>query len=150
MPPPQTSRTFISANKVWFIGANRNRTRRACVEVLNRLPESVRREIIDRHRVLVIAPATGVAAHLMPYRLKSNVSETEPRFQVVTLGAALEKVPSWLAIALIVKCIAAAMAEDGGPSPEGLAYSWGFTEVRRTRITESVAKRIAGAEELPE
>jgi len=128
---------FIRENKVWCFHPSREKTRRACVEVLSRLPETVRAFIMESQRVLLIAPGVGFVGQVNPYHVTLELGETEPRFQVIVLCESLEKASSKVLIGFVARCVAAAFqASLNGKvlkvSPEETAVSWGFPEVKET------------------
>ena len=123
---------FIRENKAWSFHPTRDKTRRACVEVLSRIPPSVRDLIIKSKRLLVIAPGVGMVGQVNPYVFDLMPGESTPRFQVIVLCAELEKASSKMLVAFVVKCVAAAIqpvlpsGEMGKVSLEKLACLWGF------------------------
>jgi hypothetical protein len=123
---------FIRKNTTWCFHPSREKTRRACVEVLSRIPPSVRDLIINTNRLLVIAPGVGMVGQVNPYVFDLIPGESTPRFQVIVLCAELEKASSKMLVAFVVKCVAAALqpvlppGELAKVSPEKLACLWGF------------------------
>jgi hypothetical protein len=123
---------FIRKGDLWNIHPSRERTRRACIEILGRVPRPVQDLIITSKRILLIAPGGLSVGLVYPYTFISNVTDTLPRrFQVIVLDKQLEDYPEHHVLGFTVKCIAAALrpvlnGHTLDVTPEDIAISWGF------------------------
>ena len=138
---------FIKENKVWCFHPSRMKTRRACIEVLGRVPEKVRAYIMTSRQVLLMAPGIGFVGQVNPYMVELEPGETARQFQVIVLCDSLERYRPNLLIGFIAKCVAAAFDTSLNGrimkvSPSETALSWGFSEVKETMTKERVKSRF--------
>src|SRR5690348_16640604 len=76
-------REFLS-EWYWYIAPERNRTRKACEEVLSRLPEDLTESIMYRKTVILIAPAKtdlGLARPVSFWHFKHELLRSLPTIQ---------------------------------------------------------------------
>ncbi len=119
---------FIRENRAWRFDATRNKTRRACTELLSRLPPSVSDFIVGRKRLLLTAPGFGLAGTVNPYVVELAPEEKELRVQLICLEPVLEHSSARMIVGFTAKCIAVALRPILSPdtSAEELAKAWGF------------------------
>lgn len=138
---------FIKENKVWCFHPSRMKTRRACIEVLGRVPETVRAYLMGQKRVLLMAPGIGFVGQVNPYLVELEPGESARQFQVIVLCESLERYAPKLMIGFVAKCVAAAYdtslnGQIMRVSPQETALSWGFSEVKETLTKETVKSRF--------
>lgn len=119
---------FIRENRAWHFDATRARTRRACTELLGRLPLPVSDLIVARKRLLLTAPAFGLAGTVNPYVVELAPGEKELRLQTIYLAPILENSSPRMIVGFTVKCIAVALRAvlSSDTSAEELVDAWGF------------------------
>jgi hypothetical protein len=125
---------FLSTGR-WSIDSERRITRKACADLLARLPEDVAAEIVVHQKIIVFAPNEGRIAAVLPYRITAFVAKRgatagSTRMQVIYLAPALEKYDYARVVAVLAENVAHAWLQiaAGRRSGDriGLAKSWGF------------------------
>lgn len=119
---------FIRENRAWHFDSTRSRTRRACTELLGRLPLPVSDFIVGRKRLLLTAPGFGLAGTVNPYVVELSPNEKELRVQTIYLAPILENSSPRMIVGFTVKCVAVALRSVLSPdtSVEEMVAAWGF------------------------
>ena len=141
---------FIRGRKTWCLHPTREKTHRACVEVLCRVPETVRAYVMESQRLLLTAPGINQLGQVNSYQIETKPAERRHDFQVVVLCSELESLKSTLLIAIVARYVAVAYQQSTpgkkfDTSPENLALLWGFPEIREL---SKLAGKAASAVEL--
>lgn len=119
---------FIRENRAWHFDSTRDKTRRACIELLSRLPFSVSDFIVGRKRLLLTAPGFGLAGTVNPYVVELSPDEKELRVQIISLAPILEHSSARMIVGFTAKCVAVALRPILSPTTpaEEIADAWGF------------------------
>ena len=76
---------FLSSG-YWEISAEREPTRKACREVLRRLPSEIRERIMVKQSVILIAPGGADLGLARPMTVNAVKHETTPAFNMTVIG----------------------------------------------------------------
>ena len=128
----------------WEIAPARHKTRRACAEVLSRLPEEVKEQIIYRNEMILLAPGKDLVIS-RPVNLTSTKFEDQEgplgvrfrehtfRFSLIYLSDDLEEKDYQVILAVVAHEIAHSVTgniwnDESEVQADRLITEWGFGE----------------------